>query len=141
MSAADGVLVGEEHFVLDGDAVALTGARCNQCGATVFPVQASCPRCTTGEMVSESLSHRGTLWSYTIQRFQPKSPYDGGMDAQFTPFGVGYVDFGGVIVEGRLTENDPTRLRIGQTMITVLQSYAVDDCGTPMLTFAFCPID
>jgi uncharacterized protein len=137
----EGVLVGGEHFTLDGDAASLTVARCTRCEATVFPVQTSCPRCPTGEMVLESLDYRGTLWSFTIQRFQPKSPYDGAMNAQFIPFGVGYVDFGGVIVEGRLTENDPARLSIGQTVTTVLQSYAVDDRGTSMATFAFRPID
>ena len=141
MTAADGVLVGGEHFTHDGVAVALTVARCTQCGATVFPVQPSCPRCSADDMVSESLGHRGTLWSYTIQRFQPKAPYDGATDAQFIPFGVGYVDFGGVIVEGRLTDNDPASLRIGQTMTAVLQSYAVDDVGKPLFTFAFHPVD
>jgi len=51
-----------------------------------------------------------------VQGFEPKPPYQG----DWTPYGVGYVDLGDVIVEARLTESDPSRLRIGSDMKLVL---------------------
>ena len=48
------------------------------------------------------LSRRGTLWSWTVQRFEPKRPpYSG--PVPFAPFMLGYVELPGeVIVETRL---------------------------------------
>jgi len=118
----------------------LIGARCGRCDATVFPAQQSCPRCTGDGMQPVRLPDRGTLWSYTIQRFRPKSPYDGPDD--FEPYGVGYVQLGDhVMVEGRLTENDPRRLHVGQAMKVVADRYTVRSDGAPVVTFAFQPID
>jgi uncharacterized OB-fold protein len=134
------ILVDESLFSSDGESVTLHGARCAACDATVFPAQPSCPRCTASDMQPEALPGKGLLWSYTIQRFRPKTPYDG--PADFEPYGVGYVQLGDrIIVEGRLTENDPRRLRIGQAMKVVTQRYTVDPAGAPVSTFAFHPID
>ena len=48
------------------------------------------------------LSRTGTLWSWTVQRFEPKRPpYQG--PVPFVPFAIGYVELPGeVIVESRL---------------------------------------
>ena len=58
------------------------------------------------------LGHSGRLWSWTIQGFEPKPPYDGSSShAGFEPYGVGYVELeGGLKVESRLTVADPARL-------------------------------
>ena len=134
------VLVAEGLFNVDGDSVTLIAAVCAECEATVFPTQASCPRCTGERIQPVLLPDRGALWSYTIQRFRPKPPYDGPQD--FEPYGVGYVQLGDrVLVEGRLTENNPARLRIGQAMKVVTDRYTVDADGAPVVTFAFQPID
>ncbi len=91
-------------------------------------------------MQPEALPSQGTLWSYTIQRFRPKSPYDGPDD--FEPYGVGYAQLGDrVLVEGRLTENDPRRLRVGQAVKVVADPYTVNAQGAQVITFAFQPID
>jgi uncharacterized protein len=138
----DSVMVAGEHFRHDGGSVALRAARCSGCDATVFPVQPSCPRCTGDDLVTEWLPDHGSLWSYTIQRFQPKTPYDGAADTEFSPYGVGYVQFDDrVIVEGRLTEHDPQRLRIGQTVAVVVEPYGVGEHGVPLSTFAFRPME
>ena len=47
------------------------------------------------------LSRSGTLWSWTIQQFEPKRPpYQG--PVPFVPFMLGYVELPEVIVETRL---------------------------------------
>ena len=88
------------------------------------------------------LGRRGTLWTWTVQGFAPKSPpYRGATDEQFEPFGVGYVELPGEVkVEARLTEADPAKLRIGMEMEMVLIPLTTDDDGNEVVTFAFQPV-
>ena len=90
------------------------------------------------------LGRRGTLWTWTVQGFPPKSPpFIGDADpATFEPFGVGYVEIPGQVkVEARLTEADPDKLEIGMEMELTLVPLATDDDGNEIITFAFRPID
>ena len=58
------------------------------------------------------LARRGTLWTWTVQRFRPKSPPYAGRPEEFEPYGVGYVELPGEVrVEARLTESTPSELR------------------------------
>lgn len=130
-------LVDESLFVPDAAEITLRGATCGDCGTTTFPGQAGCPRCGAQRMTPVALPRTGRLWSFTVQGFEPKPPYRG--VEPFTPYGVGYVDLGPVIVEARLTENDADRLEIGQGMrLTTAPAYRDGD-GTSVLTFAFAP--
>ena len=114
------------------DAPVLLGSACRRCLTVTFPRQTSCPRCTSTDVAEHQLARRGTLWSWTIQRFRPKSPPYTGPEA-FEPYGVGYVELPGEVrVEARLTESDPERLRIGMAMeLTLLEGAA----------FAFRPVE
>jgi uncharacterized OB-fold protein len=114
------------------DAPVLLGSACRRCGTVTFPRQASCPRCTSTDVGEHRLARQGTLWSWTIQRFRPKSPPYTGPE-EFEPYGVGYVELPGEVrVEARLTESDPARLRIGMPMeLTLLDGAA----------FAFKPVE
>jgi uncharacterized protein len=88
----------------------LIGARHNSSGRYIFP--------GTGLEGYEAveLPSRGLLWSYTVQRFAPKSPpYRA--DGPFTPFAVGYVELpGALIVESRLVDTPFDHLRVGLPM-------------------------
>jgi uncharacterized OB-fold protein len=109
----------------------------------MFPTQSGCPKCTSAETEPVELSRRGTLWTWTVQGFPPKSPpYAGETDpAKFKPFGVGYVELPGEIkVEARLTEADPAKLKIGMEMELVIVPLATDDDGNEIVTFAFQPV-
>ncbi|HEY6886645.1 MAG TPA: Zn-ribbon domain-containing OB-fold protein [Solirubrobacter sp.] len=109
----------------------LLGSECRACGTVSFPRQSACPRCTSTDVTERRLARRGTLWSWTVQRFRPKSPPYTGPEA-FEPYGVGYVELPGEVrVEARLTEADPDRLRIGMEMELTL---------IPEATFAFKPV-
>ena len=118
----------------------LIGARCDDCGARTFPAQSYCPRCASTSMSEVLLPRTGSLWTWTIQGFRPKSPPYMGDDTAdtFEPFGVGYVDLGELLVETRLTENEPNRLEIGAVLELVLIPL-YHDGGTEVLTFAFRP--
>ena len=131
-------------FTWPSDEPRLIGARCADCGAKTFPAQGSCPRCTSTAMAEVLLPRTGTLWTWTIQGFRPKSPpYRGGDTPDtFEPYGVGYVDVDGeLLVEARLTESDPERLAIGAGVELVLVPLYRDDDGTEVLTYAFRPVE
>jgi uncharacterized OB-fold protein len=133
---ADGV------FTWPADEPRLIGSRCKNCGNHMFPVQAGCPKCTANDTETVELSRRGTLWTWTVQGFPPKSPPYAGSDdpATFVPFGVGYVELPGEVkVEARLTEADPEKLKIGMEMELVVVPLATDAEGNEIVTFAFAP--
>lgn len=119
----------------------LRGGHCAACGEHHFPVGQSCPRCGSREISVAPLAERGVLWSWTVQRFPPPSPPYVRRGADFTPFGLGYVELPGqVIVESLLTECDPARLRIGLPMRLVPYE-VLTESGDTALTFAFAPAD
>lgn len=91
------------------------------------------------------LPRRGLLWSYTIQRFAPKSPpYRRAAPhpgvAGFEPFAVGYVELpGALIVESRLTDIPFERLRVGLAMELTTVEVGGADGSEVVLTYAFRP--
>jgi len=113
----------------------LAGTRCNGCGTVTFPAQSGCPRCADGTMEPVTLPDRGTLWTWTVQSFEPKAPYRPPATG-FEPYGVGYVDLGDVIVEARLA-GDPGAFDIGQAMRLSLLPVWDDAEGSPVVTYAF----
>jgi uncharacterized protein len=121
-------------FTWPSDAPQLIGSRCRDCGAITFPVQASCPACTSVAVEERLLGRTGTLYTWTVQGFRPKPPYAG--PDEFEPYGVGYVELPGEVrVEARLTTADSARLRIGMPMELVVVPFG------DRLTYAFAPTD
>jgi uncharacterized OB-fold protein len=88
------------------------------------------------------LPRRGTIWSWTTQGFLPKEPYAGDETPEtFKPFGMGLIQLGDEIrVEARLTESDPTKLRIGGDVELVIIPLRTEASGRQVVTFAFTPI-
>jgi len=133
--------VAEGLFSVEDGEPRLIGSQCARCGVVSFPEQGSCPRCTSLEVRRRLLARRGTLWSWTIQCFAPKSPpYAVADPDSFEPYGVGYVELPGEVrVEARLTVASPDLLRIGMPMELVLVQApgAADD----VVTYAFGPVE
>lgn len=114
----------------------LVGGRRLSDGQVVFPL----PR-DSREFEPCVLSREGTLWSYTVQRFCPKSPFLGAADeSHFQPYAVGYIELPEVIVEARIDTDDFSTLSIGQAMRLVIVPFATDAAGAPLATYAFQPI-
>ncbi len=123
----------------------LIGSRCTDCTATTFPLQARCPRCSSGNTEQVTLPRRGTVIAWTTQGFPPGTPYKGPTGKNFVPFGVGLVeltdDTGPVLrVEGRLTENDPAKLQFGMDVELTMIPFTTDEEGNEVVTFAFQPV-
>jgi uncharacterized OB-fold protein len=135
------VPIAEGLFTWPSDNPALLASRCGQCGIATFPAAESCMACSGQDVSIEELPHKGTLWTWTVQQFMPKSPYHSNETPEtFKPYGVGYVELpGGVRVEGRLTENDPRKLHIGMEMELLFDTYRVEENGDEVISFFFKP--
>jgi uncharacterized OB-fold protein len=135
VTIADDLLTGPEV------APQLVGGHCGACGGWHFPAQANCPHCAALGVQRRPLSRRGTLYTWTIQTFAPPAPPYRGAVEGFEPFGVGYIELPeGLCVEGRLTVNQPDRLRIGMAMELTLEPFGTDAQGRQVLGYAFAPI-
>jgi uncharacterized OB-fold protein len=126
-------------FTWPSDEPQLIGGRCAACGAVTFPARVSCARCGSVDVTPHLLPRDGTLWTFTTQEFLPKEPYAGGETLEtFRPYGVGLVQLGDEVrVEGRLTESDPAKLRIGMAVRLTVVPFRVDPDGTQVMTYAF----
>lgn len=111
----------------------LVGGRHSTSGRIVFP----CPE--GSEFEPWPLAREGTLWSFTIQRYRPKSPpYAGPED--FAPWPVGYVELPGeTIVEARLVNADFDAIKIGMPL--ELTFVPLDPASAdPVMIHAFKPV-
>jgi uncharacterized OB-fold protein len=112
----------------------LIGGRHRENGQIVFPLPAD-----PANFEPVDLPTQGSLWSYTVQRFPPKSPpYRG--PAPFAPYAVGYVELPhAVIVESLLTGVEFTALRVGLPMELTTIPVRTDEDGTTVVSYAFRP--
>jgi len=116
----------------------LIGGRHCLSGRIVFPMPSGSEQ---EQYEAVSLGRHGRLWSYTVQRFRPKSPPFVGPE-NFVPFAVGYVELPGeIIVEARLTGIPFEELRIGMPLSLTLEPFRVDPDGRTVCTYAFGPAE
>jgi len=129
------VPVAPELFTWPADEPQLIGTFFPESGVTVFPQAKACPRTASQNGERVLLPRRGTLWSWTIQGFLPKSPPYAGPEtpATFKPYGVGYI-------KSRLTTSDPDVLKIGMEMELVIIPFNKDADGNEIVTYAFAPV-
>jgi uncharacterized protein len=118
------------------DGIRLIASRDRESGRTVFPA-----RSESDERYERiALPSQGRLWSWTVQRFRPKSPPYAGSDA-FEPYAVGYIQLdGALIVEARLIDVDFEALKIDMPMRLVPLPFQLAD-GEIRTSFAFAPTD
>jgi uncharacterized OB-fold protein len=120
---------------MSSGATRLVGGRCSACSAVMFPLPKRCAACAGSQVARMLLPSRGTLWTYTVQRFMPPSPPYRGSTETFTPFGVGYVQLDDIVrVESRLI-GDPDTFSIGMAL-QLMPLLDVD--GEPI--YAFAPV-
>ncbi|MFQ3664828.1 MAG: OB-fold domain-containing protein [Sphingomonadaceae bacterium] len=108
----------------------LVGGRNRETGQLVFP----CPP-DPDRFEPILLPAEGRIWSWTVQRFPPKSPpYAGPTGADFRPYAIGYVELpGALIVEARLDGFAFDELKVGLACRLRIVPFGED------LTYAFAP--
>ena len=113
----------------------LIGGRQRMTGQLVFPLPADPDHYDPVDLPS-----RGSLWSYTVQRFPPKSPPYRGPEP-FVPYAVGYVELpGALIVESLLTRVDFGSLKVGLPMELTTLPLRTDPDGSTVIGYAFQPL-
>jgi uncharacterized OB-fold protein len=134
------VPLAEDLFTWPAEQPSLIGGRSSD-GRIIFPYRRH--RIVGGvreELERVELPRRGTLWTFTTQRFRPPSPPYTGPEV-FEPFAVGYVELPGALrVEARLTEADPAKLAIGQEMELRIVPFCTDEEGNQTMIYAFAPV-
>lgn len=120
-----------EGLFVDGPEPALIGGRDKASGRIVFP----CP--ADRERFDPFLLPRdGRIWSWTVQRFPPKSPPYLDAESPFQPFAIAYVELpGATIVEARLNGFRFEDLKVGLPCRLVLVPFA------GRTSFAFAPLE
>ena len=98
------------HLVLSEDgSYYLQGGHNEALGKYVFPLMGG----DKEFFQPVPLKRQGTVWSFTVQRFRPKTPPYAGPD-DFIPYLVAYVDLPGQLkVEARLVDIEEEEVEIG----------------------------
>lgn len=119
----------------------LIGGKCPDCGTYVFPPRtANCPNpaCDSDELELTPMSRRGTLWSYTENRYPPPAPYPA--QDPFEPFAIAAVqlDAEGLIVLGKVVEGTlAADLKVGIEMELTTMPLFVDVDGIQRTVYAW----
>lgn len=125
------------------DKPSLIGSRCAECGDYFFPKTKNCrnPYCDNRDAIEEAhLSRIGKLWSFTINHYQPPSPYKA--LGAFEPFGVAVVELPDekLKIQGQVaTGHASEALKIGDTMEVVLETLHQDEDGNDVIVWKFKP--
>jgi uncharacterized OB-fold protein len=119
----------------------LIGSQCPQCGTYVFPPRAAhCPNpaCDGERLAAVALSRRGTLWSYTENRYAPPPPYPA--PDPFEPFAIAAVELAqeGLIVLGKVVDGTlAADLTIGMDMELTTTPLFTDGDGVERMVYAW----
>jgi uncharacterized OB-fold protein len=106
----------------------LLGTRCTSCGTYFFPPgEGFCrnPECAGTEFELAPLARRGTVWSYTDNRYQPPPPYVS--TDPFEPYIIAAVELApqGLVVLGQVVPGQS--VDIGDEVEVVLDTLFEDD--------------
>jgi uncharacterized protein len=129
MHTHDPVPVASGLFEGTGSAAHLIGTRCTSCGTHYFPKALSCrnPLCLDKTIEDVRLSREGTLYSYTMQHYQPPALF---RMANWAPYAIGSVELPqGLRVMGMLTGCAPADLTIGMALELTVEALYRDEQG------------
>ena len=122
-----------------GNSARLIGTRCTSCGSHYFPKTLSCrnPQCLEKATQDVLLSREGTLYSYTVQHYQPPALF---RMADWAPYAIGSVELPeGLRVMGMLTSCEPASLKIGMAVVLTVETLYRDEQGRAVQTYKFQP--
>lgn len=122
-----------EGWFTSGAEPRLLGSHCTACGTYFFPKETfACrnPLCGGSALEVTPLSSRGTLWSFTDNRYPPPPPFVA--SDPFEPYAVAAVELAHekMVVLGQVAHGVRTeQLAIGMEMELVVETLFEDDAG------------
>ena len=127
--------IADNLFTRPSDSPKLIVSKDTETGRYFFPAKNS------NHHEKVELSNKGKLWTWTVQRFLPKTPYiEQVAPEDFKPYAVGYIELPGeIMVESRLVGIDPKELEIGMEMELTIEPFVKNEEGEELLIFAFKP--
>lgn len=138
MTSDGQIPVVEGLFAQTAEGPRLLGSRCRSCDTPYFPRSAAChhPDCERSAIDDTTFGPRGTLWSWAVQNYPPPAPAR--FDEPYTPYTIAVVDLDeGVRVVGRMSGDDPQRLRAGAQVELTIEPLCRDQDGRELLTWKF----
>lgn len=133
--------VAESLFAIVDGEPRLLGSVCTGCSTQYFPQALSCrnPQCRDKNIEMTPLPRRGTLVSFTIQRYQPPALF---RQDDWKPYGIGLVDLGnGLEVMGMLTDVSLDKIAIGTTVQLKIGALFKDPERGEVHTYMFAPMN
>lgn len=122
------------------DGVYLLGSRCTGCQHHYFPRALNCrnPACRNKAVVDALIGPSGTLYSYTLQAYQPPALF---RMNPWQPYVIGLVDLPqGLRVMGMMTGCKPQEVHIGMPVRLTTEALYHDEQGHAVLTYKFMPL-
>ena len=96
----------------------LTLPRCDACGLVFFPLREQCPGCWSGELSWQTMSGRGTVWTFT----EVHVPFYDDTWAEDVPYVVAVIELDeGPRLLANIVEPDMDRLSIGDRVEVVFE--------------------
>lgn len=132
-------MIADDVLTDTGADAALIGGKHKETNKVVFPWPTGSQRALFEPF---QLSKQGTLWSWSVQRFLPKSPpYMGSETLEtFKPYVFGYVELPGeVIVQTRIVNAQQDALKIGMPLKLTVIDFDHKERGL-VKTYAFEPL-
>lgn len=117
-------------------AVRLSGSRCRRCGIALFGERRRCENCAATDVRAEVFRERGTIYSYTVQRFPPPKP--NAVPEPWSPRALAWIDLDGdgPRVMGVIA-GDPDNVKIGAGVALRAQVGWVNAEGQEVVDYAF----
>ena len=128
-------------FTWPSDQPRLIAGRCRSCGTYFFPkfLVTHHPDCQQREVDEVLLSTKGTLDTFTIQRFPPPPPFIS--PDPFVPYAIGWVALPeGIAIAGILTGCDLDAIKLHMELELVIEKAWIDKDGNEALTWKWRPV-
>jgi len=120
----------------------LIGNRCKLCGEVFFPKAWICrnPGCSSDKLEDIPISKRGTIWSHTLNYYEPPAPYK--PLKEFEPYAIMVVELPKekLMIMGPLADGcDYEKIKIGMEMEMVFEALQRDDAGQEQFIWKWKP--
>ena len=122
------------------DKGSLIGCKCRKCGEQFFVKREICENCQSQDLDEITLSSNGKLYAFSVMFYPPPPPYK--PPKPFVPFGVGWIALPeGLVIYSLLTENDPSKLKMGMEMELIFNKFDEDKDGNDLMVCMFKPLN